>query len=330
MFPAAAAFWIREPGLGEIRAAPLDAPGRDDVMVRTLHSGISRGTEALVFHGRVPADQYETMRAPFQQGEFPGPVKYGYLNVGQVEAGVAELIGRTVFCLFPHQTFYTVPAAAVVEVPAAVPPRRAVLAGIVETAINALWDARPLLGDRIAVVGAGAVGCCVARLAASFPGAVVTLMDTNPARARIADEWGIRFCTPNDETAEYDVVLHASASAAGLQRAIDLLAPEGRVVELSWYGDRPITVNLGGAFHSRRLDIRASQVSVVSPAQQGRRSNRQRLQLALDLLRDDAFDALLTGSSPFHELPTVMPELAGGTLPALCHTIDYSDDSVRA
>ncbi|MEO7124552.1 MAG: zinc-binding alcohol dehydrogenase [Nakamurella sp.] len=324
MSAQAAAFWVREPGLGEIRPAAIRDPGPGEVLIRTLYSGISRGTEALVFEGRVPQDQYQTMRAPFQQGDFPGPVKYGYLNVGRVDAGVPDLIGRTVFCLFPHQTVYTVPASAVIEVPKGVSPRRAVLTGIVETAVNALWDAHPLLGDRIAVVGAGLVGCCVARLAADFPGAEVTLIDTNPARAAIADAFGIRFATPGTTTTEYDVVLHASATSAGLQCALGLLAAEGRVIELSWYGDQPVTVNLGGVFHSRRLDIRASQVSVVSPEQQGRRSNRQRLELALDLLRDSSFDALLTGSSTFDELPAVMPKLADGTLPALCHTIDYS------
>lgn len=318
------AFWVSQPGAGEIRTAPIDDPGASEVVVRTLFSGVSRGTEALVFHGRVPQSQYQVMRAPFQEGDFPGPVKYGYLSVGRVESGVADLIGRTVFCLFPHQTAYTVPATAVVEVPDGVPPRRAVLAGIVETAVNALWDARPLLGDRIAVVGAGAVGCCAARLAAGFPGAEVTLIDTNPARSAIAEAFGIRFATPDAAPAGYDVVLHASAQSEGLQCALNMLSAEGRVIEMSWYGDRPVTVDLGGAFHSRRLDIRASQVSVVAPAQQGRRSNRQRLELALELLREPAYDALLTGSSPFSDLPGIMPKLTDGSLPALCHTIDYS------
>lgn len=325
MVPDARAYWIREPGRGEIRSTTLGEPAAADVLVRTLHTGISRGTESVVFRGAVPADQRAAMRAPFQDGDFPGPVKYGYLNVGRVEQGPRRLLGRTVFCLFPHQTAYVVPATAVVEVPDGVPARRAVLAGTVETAINALWDAGPLIGDRVAVVGAGMVGCCAARLLARIPGIEITLVDVDPSRAAVAAGLGVPLVPPEGAPTGCDLVLHTSATAAGLQRALELLAPEGRVVELSWYGDAAVTVSLGGAFHSSRLGIVASQVGTVSPAQRGRRTAPQRLALALDLLRDPAFDALLTGSSPFDELPDVMPRIAGGSLPAVCHTIDYPD-----
>ncbi|MDQ1512510.1 MAG: hypothetical protein QOC59_352, partial [Microbacteriaceae bacterium] len=191
--PAGArAFWLREPGLGEIRAAVLPEPGPGDALVRTVRSGVSRGTETLVFRGGVPADQYETMRAPFQEGELPGPVKYGYLNVGVVEQGPPEVQGRTVFCLYPHQTSYVVPATALVPVPDGVPADRAVLAGMVETAVNALWDAAPLIGDRVAVVGAGTVGCCVARLLTRIPGVEVTLVDVAD-RQDVAEALGVAF-----------------------------------------------------------------------------------------------------------------------------------------
>jgi len=192
------AFWLRAPGHGEIRPVALPEPGRGDVVVRTLRSGVSRGTETLVFRGGVPPGQYATMRAPFQEGEFPGPVKYGYLNVGAVEEGPPELRGRTVFCLYPHQTAYVVPSGAVTVVPDDVPPARAVLAGTVETAVNALWDAPPLVGDRVAVVGAGMVGCCVARLLARFPGVDVTLVDVDASRAEVATALGARFARPED------------------------------------------------------------------------------------------------------------------------------------
>ena len=323
----ARAFWLREPGVGEIRPVPLPEPGPDDVLVRTVRSGISRGTETLVFRGEVPASQREQMRAPFQQGDFPGPVKYGYLNVGVVEHGPPQLTGRTVFCLYPHQSAYVAPATAVTVVPEQVPPARAVLAGTVETAVNALWDAPPLLGDRITVIGAGMVGCCVARLAGRIPGADVELVDIDPSRARAAAALGVRFAQPADAAADRDLVVHTSASAAGLQRSLELLAAEGSVLELSWYGDRSVDLALGGAFHSRRLAIRASQVGAVSPSRRGRRSPADRLALALDLLRDPAFDALLTGESRFDDLPDVMARLAAGTLPAICHTISYPDNS---
>jgi threonine dehydrogenase-like Zn-dependent dehydrogenase len=321
----ARAFWLREPGVGEIRAVPLPSPGRDDVVVRTLRSGISRGTEALVFRGGVPASQYTAMRAPFQEGEFPGPVKYGYLNVGVVEHGPPSLAGRTVFCLYPHQTVYVVPARAVIVVPDDIPTDRAVLAGTVETAVNALWDATPLIGDRVTVVGAGMVGCCVARLLARLPGTRVTLVDVDPSRAQIAAALGVDFATPADASGGRDLVVHTSATSAGLQQSLGLLAPEGTVTELSWYGDADVTLSLGGAFHSLRLGIRGSQVGTVAPARASRRSGADRLSLALDLLRDPSFDALLTGSSPFADLPAVMPRIAAGTLPALCHTVTYDE-----
>jgi threonine dehydrogenase-like Zn-dependent dehydrogenase len=319
------AFWVREPGAGEIRPAPLPDPGPGDVVVRTLCSGISRGTETLVFRGGVPASQFAAMRAPFQEGDFPGPVKYGYLNVGVVEHGPADLCGRTVFCLFPHQTAYVVPAQAVTVVPEEVPPARAVLAGTVETAVNALWDAAPLLGDRIAVVGGGMVGCSVARLLSRFPRVQVTLVDIDPARAAIAAALGVDFALPGDAGGGCDLVVHASATSAGLQHSLDLLAPEGTVIELSWYGETEVRVSLGEAFHSGRLAIRASQVGMVSPARRGRRSFSDRLALALDLLRDPVFDALITGESRFDELPGVMSRLADGSLPGLCHTISYGE-----
>lgn len=320
------AFWLREPGVGEIRPAPLREPGPGDVLVRTLRSGVSRGTETLVFRGGVPVSQYAAMRAPFQDGDFPGPVKYGYLSVGVVEQGPPELRGRTVFCLYPHQTAYVVPAQAVVVVPDDVPPARAVLAGTVETAVNALWDGGPLLGDRITVVGAGMVGCSVARLLTRIPGVQVTLVDIDAARADVAAALGVGFALPADAGDGRDLVVHTSATSAGLQQSLDLLAPEGTVIDLSWYGDAEIRLSLGGAFHSGRLGIRASQVGVVAAARRGRRTAAERLALALDLLRDPAFDALITGVSRFDELPDVMARLAGGSLPALCHTLSYGSE----
>ncbi|MFI2648063.1 dehydrogenase [Micromonospora fulviviridis] len=321
----ARAFWLRAPGEGELRPVALAPPGPGEVLVRARYSGVSRGTETLVFTGRVPADQYATMRAPFQEGDFPAPVKYGYLSVGTVEEGPAELRGRTVFCLHPHQTAYVVPADAVVVVPDRVPAARAVLAGTMETAVNALWDAAPLVGDRATVLGGGMVGCCVAAVLARFPGVHVELVDADPARAGVAAALGVDFALPADAAGDRDLVVHASASAEGLQRALDLLRPERSVLELSWYGDRPVTLALGGAFHSKRLGIRSSQVGTVSP-RRADRSYADRLALALDLLADPVFDALLTGRSRFADLPDVLDRLASGRLPALCHLITYDEE----
>ena len=314
------AFWVQSPGTGQLREEVLPEPGPDDVLVRTLYSGVSRGTETLVFRGGVPASQHDVMRAPFQQGEFPGPVKYGYLNVGVVERGPAHLEGKTVFCLYPHQTAYVVPAAAVTPVPDTVPPGRAILAGTVETAVNAVWDARPRLGDRIAVIGAGMVGCSVAKLLSGFPATRVQLIDVDESRAEIAGALGVGFSTSDDALGDCDLVVHTSASDAGLARALELLAPEGEVVEMSWYGDRRVSVPLGENFHSRRLVIRSSQVGTVARPD---RSYAQRLGVALDLLADPAFEALVSGECTFEDLPSVLPRLVANELSALCLRVMY-------
>jgi threonine dehydrogenase-like Zn-dependent dehydrogenase len=198
-----------------------------------------------------------------------------------------------------------------------------VLAGTVETAVNACWDARPLIGDRVTVVGAGMVGCGLARLLAGLPGARVTLVDVDPGRAGVADALGVAFAPPDSADDGQDLVFHTSASSAGLALSLRLLRREGEVIDLSWYGDAPVTVPLGEGFHSGRLRIRSSQVGAVAPARRGSRTPGDRLALALELLRDDAFDALLTGESDFGDLPSVLPALASGERSAICHVITY-------
>lgn len=320
----ARAFWTLAPGQGELRDTPLRPPGPDDVLVQALCSGISRGTESLVFKGEVPPSQYAAMRCPHQEGDFPGPVKYGYASVGRVIAGPAALLSQRVFCLYPHQDRYGVPADAVIPVPDAVPDARAVLAANMETAVNGLWDAAPRLGDRIAVVGAGVVGSLVAALAARVPGTQVQLIDPDPRRAALARALGCAFATPEDAADEADLVIHASGHPEGLTTALRLAAFEATVLEMSWYGSRPVTVPLGEAFHARRLTLRSSQVGAVATAQRARWSYRRRLTLALSLLADPVFDALLTGHSPFAELPATIQRLAGTPDGALCHVIHYS------
>ena len=320
----ARAFWIAAPGTGEIRPETLVPPASDEVIVRALYSGISRGTESLVFSGRVPASEYRRMRAPFQSGEFPAPVKYGYSSVGTVEHGPSELRDRAVFALYPHQTRYVVPAHSVHLLPDSVPPARAVLAANLETAINGVWDAQLQLGDRVTVIGAGAVGCLVAWLASRVPGCALELVDVNPRRALVARALGVPFVEPKAVTRGSDVVIHASGSAAGLELALHVAAFEARVIELSWYGDQPVSLPLGQAFHARRLAIVSSQVGHVAASQRPRWDSRRRMQLALSLLSDPALDALITGESDFDTMPAVMAGLARAPGDTLCHRIRYS------
>jgi NADPH:quinone reductase-like Zn-dependent oxidoreductase len=319
----ARAFWITGPGQGEIRAETLIRCEADAVRVRALYSGISRGTEALVFRGEVPPSEYARMRAPFQSGDFPAPVKYGYASVGEVEEGPAALRGRRVFCLHPHQTRYVVPAAAVHRVPDSVPAARAVLAANLETALNGLWDADLRLGDRVAVVGAGALGCLVARLAARVPGCEVELVDTNPRRAGIARALGAAFAAPDAARREGDLVIHASGTPEGARLALELAGFEATVVELSWFGAHSVALPLGERFHAQRLTLKSSQVGSVATAQRARWTRARRLGLALALLDDPALDALVTGEDRFDDLPRVMARLADAPGDTLCHRIRY-------
>jgi threonine dehydrogenase-like Zn-dependent dehydrogenase len=327
MTEMARAFWVMGPARGEIRSMPLPRPGRGEVSVRAIVSGISRGTESLVFQGRVPASEHQRMRCPFQAGEFPSPVKYGYASVGVVDAlgpeASADLSGQRVFCLYPHQDRYVVPASAVLPVPATVPDRRATLAANMETAVNALWDAGPLIGDRIAVVGAGVVGVLVAALAARLPGAAVELVDIDSRRAALAEALGCGFAMPDRARGDADIVFHASGTAAGLSTALTLAGFEAMVMEVSWYGDQSVSLPLGGAFHSRRLHLISSQVGSVASARRARRGHRERLALALDFLRDPIFDRLITGECRLDALPDTMARLAASPDGALCEVVRY-------
>lgn len=320
---SARAFWLAAPGRGEIRAERLEALGADGARVRTLYSGISRGTESLVFRGEVPPSQYQAMRAPFQQGEFPAPIKYGYCSVGVVEAGPTALRGHTVFCLYPHQDRYVVPAAALTPIPPAIPPGRAVLAANLETALNVLWDAAPRLGDRITVIGAGVVGCLIARLAGRLPGCAVQLVDVDSRREAIAHRLGVRFALPERADGEQDRVIHASGSPVGLATALGLAGFEATVVEASWFGARPVSLPLGEAFHSQRLAIQSSQVGHIAAAQRGRWDHRRRMATVMELLDDPALDALISGESLFADLPRVMAELSANPNGVLCQRIVY-------
>lgn len=322
---AAEALWFTAPGTAALRPEAERPAARDgEVLVRMLWSGISRGTERLVFEGRVPEHEYATMRAPFQSGAFPFPVKYGYCSVGVVVNGPPALTGRAVFCLHPHQTLFAVPEAAVQPLPEGLPLRRAVLAANTETALNGVWDSGAGPGDRIAVVGAGAVGLLVAAIAARLPGAEVTVVDVDAGRAALAQALGCRFAAPGDAPQDADIAFHCSATAAGLATALGTLGPEGTLVEMSWHGEGTTPVPLGGAFHSRRLRIVSSQVGSLPPARRPRWDYGRRLRTALRLLADDArLDALITGEVAFADLPAALPALLAPGAPGIATAVRY-------
>jgi threonine dehydrogenase-like Zn-dependent dehydrogenase len=326
----ARAFWVVAPGRGEIRAETLRAPHPGEAVVETLATGISRGTESLVFSGRVPESQHAAMRCPMQEGELSLPVKYGYSAVGLVREGPEALIGRRVFCLAPHQTRFLAPASMLTTVPDPVPTRRAVLAANMETALNIAWDAAALPGERVLVVGAGVVGLLAAHLLARIPGVALTVIDHDGGKRRAAEALGLAFAAPGDAPwdapGDADLVVHASGAPEGLRFALSHAAFEARIVEASWFGDREVTLPLGEAFHSRRLRLVSSQVGHVGGAMRGRRSHAERMALALSLLDDARLDALLDGPSAFADLPGTMARLAAAP-GVLCHVVLHHPDA---
>ena len=319
----ARALWHVAPERCEIREETLGEPRPGEVRLRALHSGISRGSEALVFSGRVPPAEHERMKAPFMGGSFPFPVKYGYANVSRVEAGDVVLNGRTVFSLYPHQSLFVLPANAVIALPDNVPAGRAVLAANMETALNAVWDAQPGPADRIAVVGAGVVGCLVAWLCGRIPGTQVTLCDIDPSRARVAKALCVGFAAPGQAGADCDLVFHASGTPQGLSAAIALAGNEASIVELSWYGEGEVLVSLGGAFHSRRLKLISSQVGQVASSHRPRWTHRRRLEAAISLLSDPALDVLIAPAIRFEDLPKRLPDVLKAGSGILCQRVDY-------
>lgn len=317
------------PKRAEIRTVALlsvkDDPGMAHVKVRTLFSGLSRGTERLVFEGNLPRSEWARMRAPNQEGDFPFPVKYGYAAVGRVEHGPDSLLGVTVFGLFPHQDQWLARTEDVIAVPSGVPARRASLAANMETALNAVWDSGVSAGHNVLIIGAGVLGLLVAAVVGGMPGVSLAVVDVRPERAALAQALGAEFFAPEDAPGGMDVIFHTSASEAGLRLALDCAAFEGRIIELSWFGNRSVSLPLGEAFHSQRLQLISSQVGHVAPAQRARWSHRRRLEAALALLNDPRLDALVTEEVAFDDLPRELPRLLGDDATGLATVIRYPE-----
>ncbi|MCF6368016.1 zinc-dependent alcohol dehydrogenase [Rhizobium halophilum] len=318
----ATALWIESAGHCALRQEELPQRLSGEVRVRALFSGVSRGTEALVFYGQVPETEFDRMRGPHQMGEMSFPVKYGYAVIGLVEEGPEALVGKKIFCLHPHQDQFCVPVEEVQVLPDNLPSDRAVLAANMETALNIVWDAGVLPGDRVAVFGAGVVGLLVAYVTSRVPATETVICDTAPTRADVAKALGITFCSPSDVPEDCDILINASASPAALQNALSHAGFEARIVEASWYGDKIVELPLGRAFHAKRLSIISSQVGAVAAVRRARWSFGRRMGKALQLLGDERLDNLISGETSFASIPDVYGSILGSPK-TLCHRIRY-------
>lgn len=321
-------YWTEAPSIGRVRSTKLPVPGSGEVLIETEVSGISPGTESLVHRGEVPESIAALMRAPHQLGDLPHPVSHGYLNVGVVREGPAELVGQRVFSLSGHRSHLVVPTLACHVLDDELPSERALLAGIAEVGLNALWEAQSSIGDRLAVVGAGLVGLVTALLADRLSPARLQLVETDAGRRARAADLGLHAVSPEEASGDNDAVFHTSTSEPGLRRALEITGDDGAVVEMSWYGQRAPGVPLGADFHARRLRLIATQVGEVAAPKRLRRSRAERLSTALNLL-DDRFDALVTGHSPLEWLPTTMDDFAHGadwTRHEILHVVTYRKD----
>jgi 2-desacetyl-2-hydroxyethyl bacteriochlorophyllide A dehydrogenase len=310
------ALWWTAPRTGELRAERLPPLGPDEVLVRAVASGISAGTELLVYRGQVPPDL--PLDLPTLAGSFHYPIKFGYASVGRVEA-VGEAVrdrapGDLVFALHPNQSAYVVPAARAVPLPAGVPPEHGVFLANLETAVNVALDAAPRLGETVLLSGLGIVGLLVLQALLRTGVAEVIAVDALPRRRALALRLGAALAlAPDDDVLAQvrartagrgaDLVVEVSGAPAALGPAVEAVAEEGTVVVASWYGTKAVPLQLGGHFHRGRVRIRSSQVGHLDPALAPRWDYARRLAVAQRLLAELPLDELISHRLPFAQAP---------------------------
>ncbi len=306
--------------IGDSKAELRQASVGEGVLVENVYSGISRGTERLVFEGQIPKSEFERMRCFGQQGDFSFPVKFGYCSVVRVLEG--ELAGKHAFTLYPHQQKFRTATEKLHLLPEGLPAERAVLAANMETALNVAWDSEASAGDRVVVIGAGVLGLLVGYLLNKMPATDVTVIDKNKNRAALAKKLQLKFAEPENSPNDCDLVINTSASSEGLGQAIEIAGNQAKIIEASWHGTKEVSLQLGEAFHSRRLSLISSQVGQIPESKRARWDYRRRMSVALGLLEDPLLDVLISGESEFENLAHQYSEILHNP-ETLCHRVRY-------
>lgn len=320
------ALWHLSETHSEIRQIPSVLFLEGYCEIKALYSLISTGTERLVASGKVPEELHASMQVPYMEGSFSLPVKYGYSLVGEVVDGPENLKRKIVHLLHPHQDYCVVLAEDVFVIPREIPSQRAILASNLETALNALWDSGVSAGDKVMVAGFGIIGSLVVRLLTLMPAVQVMVIDTDPNRKKLAETMGFSTAHAEELDADFDLAFHCSGHETGLQTCIDKAGPEGKVIEMSWYGNKPVTLNLGGTFHSQRKSIISSQVSSLPASKQARWNFYRRKQVVFELLKNPAFDQHIAATIAFQELPALFEKIRKGQTDALSYGVSYGKE----
>lgn len=319
----ALALFHRTADVSELSPVTLATPASNQIEIASLYSLIATGTERLVAKGLVPQELYDHMAVPYMEGEFSFPIKYGYSLVGRVVTENHPLSGRIVHLLHPHQDRCIVSDHDVFAVPEGVPAKRATLASNLESALNGIWDAEVSIGDRVFISGFGMIGSLLARLLSMMPSVEVVVMDIDPIKRKLAENMGFTV-VKDTEDSDFDVAFNTSASGAGLQACINAVGYEGKIVEMSWYGVKAATLQLGGSFHSMRKRIISSQVSNLPANRRNRWDYLRRREVVFELLRNDAFDVHIGETVSFENLPDLFDDIRRKSPAVLTWAVSYA------
>jgi len=307
----ATSLWHISPTASELQSEKLATPTDNKLIIKSLYSLVSTGTERLVASGLVPPSMHQLMQVPSMGGDFNFPVKYGYSLVGKV-VSKGDLEGRLVHLLHPHQNQLITDSSAISLLSKAIPAKRAALASNMETALNAVWDSGVSVGDKVVVCGFGMIGGLVARLLALMPAVEVVVLEKNAYRIAQATKMGF---TVNPSTLQnFDCSFHTSGSSVGLQTCIEAVGMEGKIIELSWYGTKSVQLQLGADFHYHRKQLISSQVGHVPFAKNARWDYARRKAVVWELLQNQVFDAHITDEVAFADGPAFFTDLRSGDL----------------